>query len=202
MIKQINMDEYYKNIVEKKLEPPQDVKIKEDDFKGLTQRQIALINFYKTFQEEHDYRPSDYKTLIIMDESWYKFREEIKRKPNAAFNDLTSRRQLTEDKKALAFHTGTTKVFVGNGFAQTDWDIERQIIRYNITGKKAFRKMAICKMKAARNGQLGFDLNDQNEIKKYESKVSTLDTDIKYLEEQIKNGDDFFKKEKKEREDN
>ena len=197
MVKQIDMDEYYRNLAEQtKNKPLVEIKKYEDNYKGLSERQIALKEFFETYQENHNSNPSDHDTLTNIDDKWYGYFEERKRKPNAPFNDLSSRRELTEDKNALAFHTGTTKVFIGNGYAKNDWEIKKQILKYQSSGKKQFRKMAICQMKALKNGQLGFDLTDpnaENEISKYESKIKQLDFEIKEIEETIKNIDESIK---------
>jgi len=201
MVKQINMEEYYRDMAKKNEGRPINyIKKLEDNLKGLTKRQIALKEFYDYFQAEHNYNPSDQETLTTIIGDIYDYHEERKRKPNTPFNDLTARRELTKDKNALAFHTGTTKVFIGNGYARSDWEIKKQILKYKSAGKKQFRKMAICQMKAIKNGQLGYDLHSdytQTEIRKYESKVKMLDEEIKEIDEKIKNGDNLAEKIKK-----
>lgn len=148
-----------------------------DDVSGLTDRQIALKQFFEDFYQKYKYQPSDYEVLVNMDDEWYGYFAETDRKQNADFNNLTSRRELTKDKEALSFHQGTTKVFVGNGYATTDWQIQKQIIKYYIEGKKAFKKMQIAIEKAKSNNQLAFDYDDfteDNPIREYESKLKVL----------------------------
>lgn len=197
MVKQIDMDEYYKNLsIKTKDQPISDIEKYQDNNKGLTQRQIALKEFYEDWQVRHNRKPSDIDTLKKIDDKWYGYFTEKDRKPDAPFNDLTARRELTKDKNALAFHTGTTKVFIGNGYAKNDWEIKKQILKYQSAGKKQFKKMAICQMKAMKNGQLGYDLHSdytQNEIRIYNSKINRLDSEIKELDEEIKKGDELIK---------
>ena len=155
-----------------------------DDYTGLTDRQIALDKFIKGFEKAYGYEPSDYEVLVNMDDEWYGYYAESERKnlsdemAIAQFNNLTARRELTKDKEALRFHTGTTKVFLGNGYAKTRWQGVRQALKYYIEGKKAFRKMSICWNKIRQDGQLSFDFDDfteDNPIREYVSTINKLD---------------------------
>lgn len=196
MTEQMTMEEFFAENPEPiKVEPIEKV---EDNLNGLTDRQKALHNFYVEWYEKYRSKATDSDILENMDDEWYGFFAEVDRKnltmreAMMKFNDLTARRELTKDKEALEYHTGITKVFVGNGYAVTDWEIKRQIIKYNIQGKRAFRKKEVCILKGLKNNQLSFDYGDQgreNAIKVYQSKIAKYDIEIEDLMNQLKEGD-------------
>jgi uncharacterized protein YihD (DUF1040 family) len=214
-IEQIDMRAYYQQLADEAEQKRQaeiekektrkenlnNLTVMNDDYTGLTDRQIALVEYYKDYESKHRSRPTDFETLTKgLDDMWYNYRIEMERYPYRKFNDTTARRQLTEDKEALEFHTGISHIFIGNGFAKNDWEIRRQILTYRSKMKKNAKKMTICQMKAARNNQLGFDLKTtetQDKIKVYESKIKIFDKEINDIETELKDGDKLYRKTKK-----
>ena len=163
----------------------------EEWLKNFTYEEKVLHYYLMEYAQKLNNQPQHLKIVTDLD-FIFNYKLERERKPNAPFNNLTCRRNLSKMLEKLAYAVGTKAVFTGHGYTDEDWKIDRRILELEIIGKKAFRKKAICQLKRARQNQMSWDFKEQ-QIKEYTMKISEYDkqiektrTLIKDLEEKMK----------------
>ena len=165
-----------------------DIPERAEDTENLTYRQQRLhdylIDYYRTYESE----PSNEEALNDLDDL-YGYSEELERRRSKrqpiVFHNLTCRRELTYDKEKLAFALGTNYVFTGGGYTDKEWKIEKRIHQLAVEGKRAFKKMSICQLKAKQKNQLVYNF-DKSEIERIETRIRELDSEIERELETIK----------------
>lgn len=155
-----------------------------EDLAGLTYRQQCLHDYLLDFYRSYEAEPSLEEILNNLDDL-YGFTAEKEKHPHRVFNNMTCRRDLSFDLEKLSFALGTNYIFTGHGYTDKTWQIEKRIRQLLIEGKRAFKKMAICQLKAAQRDQMVFNL-DNGEIERIETQIRKYDEEIVAEQEKIK----------------
>jgi len=165
-----------------------DIPERAEDTEKLTYRQQRLHDYLVGYYREYESEPSNEEALNDLDDL-YGYSEELDRRRSKrqpiVFHNLTCRRELTYDKEKLAFALGTNYVFTGGGYTDKEWKIEKRIHQLAVEGKRAFKKMSICQLKAKQKNQLVYNF-DKSEIERIETRIRELDSEIERELETIK----------------
>lgn len=124
---------------------------------------------------------------IILDNigEFYGYFDELEQKPHTPFNNLTARRELTDDLLWLSLNSTSDYIFTGQGFAVYDWQITKRDHELSVEAYRAFRKRSVLRLKVAQKKQLVFNL-ESGDIEKIESEIKSYDDEINEQIETIK----------------
>ena len=84
----------------------------------------------------------------------YEYSKECQEYPNRVFNNLSARRQLSDDLDAITTFGDFHKVYVGGRYATSELEIEIRVKKEEIRIKKQLWKLSQLKKKAGLNGQM------------------------------------------------
>jgi hypothetical protein len=114
----------------------------------------------------------------------YDFQEDMEDHPDTPFNNLTSRRQLSDDLDAIVKSQNIHYVYVGGRFAVGQTEIDLYLLKKEIQIKKQWSKLYIQKAKAVKDNQVRIKFHKEKQV--YESYVRDKENKVFELEEQLK----------------
>ena len=136
-----------------------------------------LEDFLIKYCQQYNTDKVQHKIILDNIGEFYDYFEEMERKPHTTFNNLTARRELSDDLLWLSLHSTSDYIFTGQGFAVYDWQITKRDHELSTEAYRAFRKRSALRLKVAQKKQLVFNL-DNGDIEKIESEIKSYDEQI------------------------
>ena len=119
------------------------------------------------------------KDMLELLDDLYGYYDEQLDYPNRTFNNLYSRRELTDDLNAINLDPTIQHVYVGGKYATSQEEINKHLLKEEIRIGKEWHKLSIQKMKASLDGQMRIKFNQEREY--WESYVRTRESKLKEL---------------------
>lgn len=149
----------------------------------LTSRQWKLYTKLKEHSMRSWNRLQNKEMLEMMDHE-YGYSQERREKPDTPFNNLVSRRELSDDLDAIIRSETVQLVYVGGRFAKTATEREVYQLKERIRISKEWKKWWIQAYKSSHDGQMRLTFNTEKDhwdanIKADEDKLQEMERKLK-----------------------